>query len=150
MIIQKKAEKDYYKILGVSRNDPEVVITQAYRKLAKVYHPDHNPNNPGAAERFSDISEAADVLRNPDKRKQYDNQRVEYNHANYNHKESCFKFDGVFNYFNKSLEELKELWVQAGIECKNAHKKMPLNHIYTSGGELKRKTTNGIHINDII
>ncbi|MEA3514789.1 MAG: DnaJ domain-containing protein [Nanoarchaeota archaeon] len=140
------AEKDYYKILGVSRNAPEVIITQAYRELAKVYHPDHNPNNPGAAERFSDIIEAADVLRNFDKRKQYDNQRAENNSANYNHKESYF----IFDYFSKSLEELKELWVQAGIECKNAHKKMPLNHIYTSCGELKRKNTNGIHINDII
>lgn len=144
------AEKDYYKILGVSRNDPEVVITLAYSKLAHQYHPDHNPNNPDAAEIFSDISEAADVLRNPDKKEQYDNQRGAENYTRYSHKESGFKFEGVFNYFNKSLEELKELWVQAGIECKNAHKKMPLNHIYTSGGELKRKNTNGIHINDII
>ncbi|MCK5630467.1 MAG: J domain-containing protein [Nanoarchaeota archaeon] len=148
--MQKKAEKDYYKILGVSRNDPEVVITQAYRKLAMQYHPDKNYGKSSAEEKMKEINVAKDILIDPDKRKQYDNQRVEYNHANYNHKESGFKFDGVFNYFNKSLEELKELWVQAGIECKNAHKKMPLNHIYTSGGELKRKTTNGIHINDII
>ena len=79
-MIDKKAQKDYYKILNISKNDPEAVITQAYRKLAKVYHPDHNPNNHGAAERFRDISEAAYVLRNPDRRKKYDNQWVENNH----------------------------------------------------------------------
>ena len=144
-MIDKKAQKDYYKILNISKNDPEAVITQAYRKLAKVYHPDHNPNNHGAAERFNDISEAAYVLRNPDRRKKYDNQWVENNHER-----SYFKSEGVFNYFSKSLEELKELWDQAGIECKNAHKKMPLNHIYASSGKIKRKNTNGIHINDII
>ena len=136
------AEKDYYKILGVSKNDSDVVITQAYRQLAKIYHPDYNPDNPVAAEIFKNVSEAADVLRNPDKKELYDNQNVENHYAN----------NGIFNYFSKSLEELKELWVEAGIEieCKNTTKKMPLNHIYTSNGEFKRKNTNGIHINDII
>ena len=136
------AEKDYYKILGVSKNDSDVVITQAYRKLALQYHPDINAGKSSAEEKMKEINAAKDILINPDKRKQYDNQRVENHYAN----------NGIFNYFSKSLEELKELWVEAGIEIesKNAHKKMPLNHIYTSSGEFKRKNTNGIHINDII
>jgi curved DNA-binding protein len=63
---------DYYQILGVQKTaDPEE-IKKAYRKLALKYHPDRNPNNPTAEEKFKKISEAYAVLSDPEKRKQYD------------------------------------------------------------------------------
>ncbi len=64
--------KDYYQILGVSRDAAEKEIKQAYRKLARKYHPDVNPNNKEAEERFKEISEAYEVLSNPEKRSKYD------------------------------------------------------------------------------
>lgn len=61
--------KDYYNILGVSRNATEKEIKAAYRKLAREYHPDVNP---GAADKFKDINEAYEALKDPEKRKLYD------------------------------------------------------------------------------
>ncbi len=65
-------EKDYYKVLGVSANATDKEITRAYRKLAKQYHPDANP---GAEERFKEISDAYDVLGDAQRRKEYDEVR---------------------------------------------------------------------------
>lgn len=64
--------KDYYKILGVSKDASDADIKKAYRKLAMKYHPDKNPNNKEAEEKFKEVSEANEVLSNPEKRKQYD------------------------------------------------------------------------------
>jgi curved DNA-binding protein len=64
--------KDYYKILGVSKNASEKEIRQAYRKLARQYHPDVNPNDKAAEEKFKEINEANEVLSDPEKRKKYD------------------------------------------------------------------------------
>ncbi len=66
------AQKDYYEILGVSEKAGDGEIKKAYRRLAKKYHPDANPNNKMAEEKFKEISEAYDVLSNSEKRKQYD------------------------------------------------------------------------------
>jgi len=63
---------DYYKILGVGKNASDEEIKKAYRKLARQYHPDTNPGDKQAEERFKEISQAHDVLGDPDKRKQYD------------------------------------------------------------------------------
>src|SRR3954453_13602179 len=63
---------DYYKSLGVDRKASADEIKKAYRKLARQYHPDRNPGDAKAEERFKEISEAYDVLSDPDKRKKYD------------------------------------------------------------------------------
>ena len=64
--------KDYYKILGVSRNADEKAIKKAYRNLARKFHPDHNPGDDKAKERFQEVNEAHEVLSDPDKRSKYD------------------------------------------------------------------------------
>ncbi len=64
--------KDYYKILGVSRNASQEEISKAYKKLVRKYHPDLNPGNKEAEEKFKEINEAYEVLSNPEKRKEYD------------------------------------------------------------------------------
>ena len=63
---------DYYKTLGVGKNASDEEIKKAYRKLARQYHPDRNPGDKKAEERFKEISQAHDVLSDPDKRKEYD------------------------------------------------------------------------------
>ena len=65
-------EKDYYKILGVERSASADEIKRAYKKVAIKYHPDRNPGNKEAEEKFKQAAEAYDVLRDPDKRARYD------------------------------------------------------------------------------
>jgi len=64
--------KDYYKILGVNRSASDKDIKSAYRKLARKYHPDVNPGDKQAEEKFKEIGEAYEVLSDPEKRKRYD------------------------------------------------------------------------------
>lgn len=64
--------KDFYKILGIARDADEKAIKSAYRKLAREFHPDVNPNNPNAEAKFKEISSAFQVLSDTDKRKLYD------------------------------------------------------------------------------
>lgn len=66
------AKRDYYDVLGVSRNADETQIKKAYRKLAKKYHPDTNAGNAEAEKKFKEVTEAYDVLGNKEKRKMYD------------------------------------------------------------------------------
>jgi len=68
-------EKDFYKVLGITKDAPEADIKKAYRKLARDLHPDHNPNNPESEERFKEASEAYSVLSDPKQRKEYDEMR---------------------------------------------------------------------------
>ena len=64
--------KDYYKILGVDKNATQEEVKKKYRKLALKYHPDKNPNNKSAEEKFKTIAEAYEVIGNKEKRKKYD------------------------------------------------------------------------------
>jgi molecular chaperone DnaJ len=65
-------KRDYYEVLGVSRSVTQDDLKRAFRKLAMQYHPDRNPNDPQAGERFKECSEAYEVLSDPEKRRSYD------------------------------------------------------------------------------
>jgi molecular chaperone DnaJ len=67
--------KDYYRVLGVPEKASEAEIKKAYRQLAKKYHPDANPDNAGASERFKEVGEAYGVLGSAEQRKKYDQMR---------------------------------------------------------------------------
>lgn len=71
--------KDYYKILGVEKSATKDEISKAFRKLALKYHPDKNPNNKSAEEKFKEITEAHEVLSDPEKRKKYDTLGANWN-----------------------------------------------------------------------
>src|ERR1035437_3810770 len=65
-------KRDYYEILGVERNASKDELKKAYRKLAMQYHPDRNPDNKDAEEKFKEAAEAYEVLTNEDKKARYD------------------------------------------------------------------------------
>ena len=70
--LKKSKRKDYYKILALDKDCDDSQIKRAYRKLAIVHHPAKNPDDPAAAERFKDVSEAYETLSDPEKRARYD------------------------------------------------------------------------------
>lgn len=72
---------DYYKILGIAKSASEAEIKNAYRKLARKYHPDVNPNNIEAERKFKELNEANEVLSDPEKRKKYDAYGKDWKHA---------------------------------------------------------------------
>jgi len=72
---------DYYKILGVKKNATEKDIKKAYRKLARQYHPDLNPNDKEAEKKFKEVNEANEVLSHPENRKKYDEHGKDWKHA---------------------------------------------------------------------
>jgi len=87
---------DYYKILGIDKTASEKDIKSAYRKLARKYHPDLNPNNKDANKNFQQINEANEVLSDPEKRKKYDQYGKDWQHADEFEKQKQYQ-DQAFN-----------------------------------------------------
>jgi curved DNA-binding protein len=114
--------KDYYSILGIDRKADAKEIKKAYRKLARKYHPDVNPNNSDAAKKFQDINEANEVLSDPAKRQQYDrlgSQWQEYQQGggkseDFNWGERAAAGDQNYGYRTVSPEEFEELFGTGG------------------------------------
>jgi curved DNA-binding protein len=92
--------KDYYQLLGVSKDADEKTIKQAYRGLAKKYHPDANPDDPGAEARFKEIGEAYETLSDPEKRAQYDQFGADY--ARYQNMQGQYGNAGGFGGFGNT------------------------------------------------
>ena len=88
-------KRDYYEVLGVDKNATADQIKSAYRKLAMKYHPDRNPDNSEAKEKFSEISEAYEVLSNAEKRQRYD----QFGHQGVNFGPGGFDFGRDFSHF---------------------------------------------------
>jgi curved DNA-binding protein len=112
--------KDYYKTLGIDRKASEEDIRKAYRDLAKKYHPDRNPDNKQAEERFKEINEAYQVLSDPEKRKVYDRLGSDYSNwqrrgapGDFNWNDYGGGFPGGTTRVN--MEDLEEMFGSGGI-----------------------------------
>ena len=109
--------KDYYKILGVDRKASEEDIRKAYRDLAKKHHPDRNPNNKQAEERFKEINEAYQVLSDPKKRQHYDRLGSDYSQWQRRGAPGDFnwgEYGGVPGGGRVNMEDLEEMFGSAG------------------------------------
>lgn len=91
--------KDYYKILGVDKSATQDEIKKAYRKLAMKHHPDRNAGNKSSEEKFKEITEANEVLSDPEKRKKYDTLGANWNQ--YQHTGGGQGFDDFFTNFGR-------------------------------------------------
>ena len=99
-------KRDYYEVLGVGRNATDEEIKRAYRKLAVKFHPDKNPDDPHAEEKFKELGEAYDVLMDPDKRAAYDR----FGHAAFAHGGAGFGGGG----FHDPFEIFREVFGGGG------------------------------------
>jgi len=94
------AKRDYYEVLGVDKNATEDQIKKAYRTIAIKYHPDRNPGNKEAEEKFKEAAEAYDVLHDPQKRQQYDQFGFAGNSGGFNPFEgTSMNMDDIFSMF---------------------------------------------------
>ncbi|RAL47050.1 hypothetical protein DM860_017091 [Cuscuta australis] len=103
-------EKDYYDLLGVSKDASREEIKKAFHLLAKQFHPDANKNNPSAKRKFQEIRDAYEILRDPDKRKQYDmmkEQPRKTESSNFgNGSAEGFRYKANFNDFSHSFQKI--------------------------------------------
>ncbi|WES63473.1 DnaJ C-terminal domain-containing protein [Microbacter sp. GSS18] len=102
MASQDWFDKDFYKVLGVSKDVPDAELKKTYRKLARKYHPDSNPGDSAAEAKFKEISEAYSVLSDPEQRKEYDQIRAMGSGARFTAGgQGQGGFEDVFSMFNQ-------------------------------------------------
>ena len=97
-------KRDYYEVLGVDKNATEEDIKKAYRRIAIKYHPDRNPNNKEAEEKFKEAAEAYDVLHDPQKRQQYDQFGFDAPGGFGGFSSGGFSMDDIFSMFGSVFE----------------------------------------------
>jgi len=102
--------KDYYKILNVGSNASKKEIKKSYRKLARRYHPDANPDNKKAEEKFKEISEAYNVLGDDKKRQEYDEQRQFFRQGGYNRPPGGFTREGGGNFSGQNFQDIFDVF----------------------------------------
>ena len=97
-------EIDYYELLGVSRDADASTIKKAYRKLALKWHPDKNPDDPSAAQKFKDVAEAYEVLSDPERRQLYDRYGHEGLRARGYREPNFSSVEDIFSHFSDVLK----------------------------------------------
>ncbi len=97
-------DKDYYKILGITKAASDKDVKKAFRKLALKYHPDKS-SEPGAQDKFREIAEAYEVLRDPDRRRQYDQMGHTSFHRETGFRAGNFNFDDLFRDFDDLFKD---------------------------------------------
>lgn len=123
--------KNYYKILGIAKNAGEEEIKKAYRKLAKQWHPDKNPDNKKAEEKFKEISEAYDVLSDAVKRKKFDD------FISFSNKQRTYAYRRSTDYTEKAYEsEFSDFFKQFFRKRKTDRR-----YSYFKGDDLRGKIT---------
>lgn len=128
--------KDYYKILGIDKNASETDIKKTYRKLAKKYHPDANPGNKSAEENFKNITEAYEVLGDPQKRKKYDTMGQQYNFnggSEFNPSDFGFGDNVQYSYSTGDASDFSDFF----------------NMFFGGGSGSRTRTAAGFDMNDI-
>ena len=126
-------KKNYYDILGVDKNVTDEELKRVYKKLALQYHPDKNPNNKDAEEKFKDIAEAYSILSDSDKRKQYDFEQSIQNGGGFN---PFTGFGGGFGDFfrgfgrQENVEHGSDVYVNVNVSLKDIYNSNKINVKY--------------------
>jgi hypothetical protein len=149
----KTQAKDYYTLLGVAREATTAEIKRVYRKLAKQYHPDVN-NNPDAAERFREITDAYDTLTDPDRRRRYDRLHPtgtrttgagtagrHYTNSGNGTKTGTGSAGGSTQAASQLLKVLEDIW----LEIRRRHPEVPRVVIIIASGTDGKHTRFGHH-----
>lgn len=119
-----KEKKDLYEILGIGHDATKEEIKKAYRKLALKYHPDHNPGNQEAEEKFKEVNMAYEVLSDPDKKKEYD---------------ETGNYDGEDNVRKAAIDHLRSMMAQAVKQDNEMSRISSFGSLYESDNTLMKK-----------